>query len=149
MISTHARLATLVVLWSGLTTALLLPGRAGCSVWDDSAASAASNHDVSPQLDAADLVQLIVLYVASGTGTRPTDNTGEDPTEDTSGDPPPTGDPSGEGDPVDDPEDPGDPNDPGAPTHHNPEPATLVSGAIGAGLLMLSRWRKRRQAVTE
>lgn len=56
------------------------------------------------------------------------------------------GDPGG-GDPGDG--DPGDDDDPpdsgGPPTHHQPEPATLLSALLGAGTLTWYGWRKRRR----
>lgn len=51
------------------------------------------------------------------------------------------GDPGG-GDPGDD-DDPPDSGDP--PTHHQPEPATLISALVGAGTLSWYGWRKRRR----
>jgi len=159
MTSTHARLAALVVLWSGLTTALLFPGGAGGSVLDDAAARTANNQEGAPELTAADLAQLIVLYVASGTQTKTATPDPDPPLPPDPG--PQTGDPSNSNDPNDpndpgDPGDPGDPNDPGnptsgeqPPTHHNPEPATLISGVIGGGLLLLARYRRRQRPVPE
>lgn len=63
--------------------------------------------------------------------------------------PPPDGPPPDPpADPPDDPPDPPDdpPDDPpGDPPHHNPEPASLVSGAVGSGLIVLAGWWRRRR----
>ena len=45
--------------------------------------------------------------------------------------------------PIPDPEPGPDPNPP--PCHKNPEPATLLSGLVGSGLLSLYAYRKRRK----
>ncbi|MBY0528236.1 MAG: hypothetical protein K2R98_32905 [Gemmataceae bacterium] len=74
-------------------------------------------------------------------------------------DPSPGGGDPGGGDPPSYPTDPGDPGggDPGGgtnnppppgnppPSHHNPEPGTLISGLIGAGLIGLASWKRRRK----
>lgn len=60
--------------------------------------------------------------------------------------PPPPPPPTSGDDPVDKPNpvDPGgDPEDPHTYTHH-PEPATLISGLCGGGMLLAFRWYRRR-----
>jgi hypothetical protein len=87
-------------------------------------------------LDAAQISSLMVLFVSwdQPTPAIPQDNTktdGGSQSNDPGGD---TGNTGGTTDPGS-----------GTVTHH-PEPATLISGLVGAGLLSIVGWRRRRQA---
>jgi hypothetical protein len=133
----------------GWATVFTATSAATLAIGFTSAAHAACPSRVSPctsmaRSDAARLTALMVLFLPWEDSTTPPlpagdpkggsgNNSNGSGGDNNNGSGPPQ---SGQGAPP--------PGGGGPPVTSNPEPATLISGGVGLGMLLLARWRRRR-----
>jgi hypothetical protein len=147
------RAAMLVILLAGMTTAMLVMAERPADS-DPVEQPRPESLEPSKALDDQErLVTMLVLFLP-WEEAKPTPPPPKADPKSTGGDPNDPGNPNDPGSPGDpgNPGDPGsssDPNDPtnsgklGGPSGHHPEPATLISGILGAAFLALTGLRKR------